>query len=64
MMVQDCRLWKKDDVGITRAPGPLSEQQAERAEKVLSAASDLLKGETKGKTAGRGGKSSRAEDKK
>jgi hypothetical protein len=30
--------WKKDDIGITRALAPLSDQQAIRAEKTLDAA--------------------------
>ncbi len=30
--------WKKDDIGITRAPAPLSDQQIIRAEQTLDAA--------------------------
>jgi hypothetical protein len=36
MMVKDHLFWKKDDIGITRAPAPLSDQQKIRAEKTLS----------------------------
>jgi hypothetical protein len=43
MTPKDCMFWKKDDVGITRAPGPLSEQQKAGAEKTLLAAAELIK---------------------
>jgi len=43
MTHKDCRFWKKDDVAIVRAPGPLDERQKIRAEKILLVAGNLVK---------------------
>jgi hypothetical protein len=44
MTSKDCLFWKKDDVGITRAPDQLNDRQTSRAEMTLAVATMRVKG--------------------
>jgi hypothetical protein len=50
MTSKECLFWKKNDMGVTRAPAPLTEQQKARAEKALAAAAEQVKTGKTGKS--------------